>query len=222
MVAICCHNQIYGQTYRVKKAAAGSIVIDGKNEDKAWSNATVLTYFTYPWENSVAPATSFSALWDGQWLYLLYSVKDDSVNIFTINNQKKEVGASDRVEIFFKIDDSMSPYYCLELDASGRVLDYKANYYRQMQYEWQWPADQLLVKTARSKGGYTVEAAISIASLQQLGLLNNNRLQAGLFRAECTGVQSGRADLKWISWVDPKLAQPDFHTPAAFGILVLE
>ena len=212
----------HSQTYSVKKTAPGSIVTDGINDDKAWATANVLTHFIYPWETTTAPATSFAALWDGQWLYCLFAVEDDSINIYRIKNEKRETGASDRVEIFFKADDTMQPYYCLEMDAAGRVLDYSAAYYRKMHYEWGWPKEQLMIKASLTKDGYTLEAAISISSLKQLDLLKDNRLQAGLFRAECTGIVNGRANLKWISWIDPKSVQPDFHIPAAFGTLVLE
>ena len=68
-----------GQTYFVKKVSPGSISVSGKGNAEAWSSANVLTNFTYPWESATAPATSFAALWDGQWLYCLYHVKDDSV-----------------------------------------------------------------------------------------------------------------------------------------------
>jgi Carbohydrate family 9 binding domain-like len=216
------NSNLHAQTYSVKKISPGSLHINGKGDATAWTVANVLTHFIYPWENTTAPATSFSALWDGEWLYCLYIVKDDSVITYINKNQKNETAASDRVEIFFKADDKMSPYYCLEMDATGRVLDYNAVFYRQMNYEWQWPKAQLVIKTSRTKDGYILEAVISISSLQTLGLLKDNRLQAGLFRAECTGIENGKSNLKWISWIDPKSAVPDFHIPAAFGILKLE
>ena len=215
-------NCVRAQTYNVKKIKPGIITINGKGNAGAWKNANILSSFIYPWEKTDAPATSFSALWDGQWLYLLYIAKDDSVNVYVNKNEKREIGASDRVEIFFKIDDKMEPYYCLEMDASARVLDYTASYYRQMHYEWQWPKDQLIVKTSKTTDGYVLEAAISIVSLKQLGLINNNQLQAGLFRAESKQLDAGMQNLHWISWIDPKTAKPDFHIPAAFGILKLE
>ena len=211
-----------GQTYSVKKIFPGSININGKGNTVAWSAANVLTNFTYPWESATAPATSFAALWDGQWLYCLYQVKDDSVITYINTNEKREAGSSDRVEIFLKADDNMSPYYCLELDASGRVLDYAAAYYRKMNYNWQWPKEQLIVKTSRTQDGYIVETAIGIQSLKELGLLKNNSLQAGLFRAECKDIKNGKADLRWISWIKPQSVEPDFHIPSAFGILMLE
>ena len=222
VTAFCCINGVSAQTYLVKKISPGSLIITGNGKAIAWADAAVLDHFIYPWENTPAPATSFSALWDGQWLFCRFLVQDDSVITYINRNEKREPAASDRVEIFFKADDAMAPYYCLEMDATGRVLDYAATLYRKMNYQWQWPKDQLLVKTARTKDGYVLEAAISMASLAQLGLLKENKLQAGLFRAECIAIENGKPDLKWISWIDPKSAKPDFHIAAAFGVLKLE
>ena len=210
------------QEYHVKKVVKGAVRVDGKGGSSAWSKANLLTDFVYPWDSAAAPATSFSALWDGEWLYGLYRVKDDSVITLVRKNDKMEVGASDRVEIFLKKDDLMNPYYCLELDADGRALDYDAFYYRKMNYPWSWPSGQLTVKASRTADGYVVEFAISIQSLQDLELLKDDRLQAGLFRAECQGMVAGRADLRWISWIRPRTDHPDFHTPSAFGVLVLD
>jgi hypothetical protein len=120
-------------------------------------------------------------------------------------------------------DSTMLPwYYCLEMDATGRVLDYRASYYRKMDYSWEWPNSQFTIKTAKAPDGYTVEIAIGIRSLRELGLLRNKRLLAGLFRAERKSMKEGTAGLHWISWVNPGSAKPDFHIPAAFGVLVLE
>lgn len=217
------------QVYHVKKITPGTLQVDGKGGSSVWGQANILTDFVYPWDSAAAPATSFAALWDGKWLYGLYRVKDDSVITLVKNNNKMEVGASDRVEIFLKKDDAMTPYYCLELDADGRALDYNAVYYRKMNYPWSWPSGQLTVKASRTADGYVVEFAISIQSLQDLELLekghpvrSGSRLQAGLFRAECKGMTGGRVDLRWISWIRPQTDHPDFHTPSAFGALILE
>lgn len=211
------------QTYVVKKIPGKLMQLTGRGDNPAWQQTITLTDFTYPWEKEKAPATSFSALWDGDWLYCLYRVKDDSVITLVNKNDKLEVGACDRVEIFIMRDSTMLPYYyCLEMDATGRVLDYRASFYRKMDYSWQWPNDQFVIKTAVVPGGYTVEIAISIQSLTQLGLLQNKRLKAGLFRAERKSMKEGTAGLHWISWVKPNSAKPDFHIPSAFGVLVLE
>ena len=211
------------QTYKVRRVADGAIQVDGKGSSRSWRKANVLKDFVYPWDSAApVPATSFAALWDGKWLYCLYRVQDDSVITLVKNNDRMDVGGSDRVEMFLKKNDSMNLYYCMELDADGRRLDYNAAYYRRMNYPWSWPAEDLIVKATRVRGGYNVEFAVSVSSLQQFGLLEGGRLQAGLFRAECKGILNGRADLRWISWVRPKSDHPDFHIPSAFGTLVLE
>lgn len=213
---------VSAQTYFVKKVSPGAVRVTGKHNDRAWRQANLLTHFLYPWDTVPAPATAFAALWDGEWLYCRFLVKDDTVLIYKKVNAKKEVGASDRAEIFLSTDDTLSRYYCLELDASGRILDYTATYYRNMDYDWQWPKGQLVVKTSPTADGYIVEAAISIQSLKELGLLKEGHLRAGLFRAECKSLRDGRADLRWISWIAPPSVKPDFHIPSAFGMLVLE
>lgn len=222
LLMVCIAGCLHGQVYHVKKIRPGDLNINGKADSNTWSRAGLLTHFSLPWDSGLAPATSFAALWDEAWLYCRFLVKDDSIITYVKNNEKRETGASDRVEIFFKQDDRMQPYYCLEMDAAGRIMDYSAMHYRQMNYLWQWPAAQLQVKTVRTKDGYILEAAISLASLKQLGLLKRNRLQAGLFRAECTGIENGRPNFKWISWINPSVPEPDFHIPAAFGILLLD
>jgi len=222
ILSACCALHASAQTYQVKKVPKASVKIDGKGTSRIWKQANLLTDFVYPWDSVAAPATSFAALYDGDWFYGLFRVKDDSVITLVKNNDKMEVGASDRVEIFLKKDDAMNPYYCLEMDADGRVLDYDAFYYRKMDYPWHWPDGQLIIKTSRVKGGYILEFAISIRSLKDLGLLKDGRLQAGLFRAENKGFINGRADLHWISWIRPQTDHPDFHTPSAFGTLTLK
>ena len=92
-------DRLNGQTYSVKKISPGSINVNGKGNAVAWAGANVLINFTYPWESETAPVTSFAALWDGQWLYCLYHVKDDSVITYVNKNDQLDAGASDRVEI---------------------------------------------------------------------------------------------------------------------------
>jgi len=223
ITALFDHINGSAQTYTVKRIPQHTLEITGRGDNKAWEKATVLTDFSYPWEAEKAPGTAFSALWDGEWLYCLYQVNDDSIITPVIKNNKIDAGASDRVEIFMTRDTTLLPfYYCLEMDATGRTLDYRASFYRKMDYAWSWPAKQYFIKTSTTSTGYLVEIAISIHSLNELGLLQNQRLLAGLFRAERKTAAGGYNSFHWISWVKPATTQPDFHTPSAFGILVLE
>jgi hypothetical protein len=210
------HNKVY----QVKKITE-EITITGKGDNALWEKADVLTDFTYPWETEKPPRTSFKALHSNEWLYCLYEVEDASIKIYVDTNEKREAVRSDRTEIFFKKDDRMSPYYCLEIDPLARVFDCKGEHYRKLDTNWSWPAGQLLVKANLRKDGYTIEIAISKSSLKDLELLNDKTLLAGLFRADCVELKGKEADFRWISWVKPVSETPDFHIASAFGKLML-
>jgi len=211
------------KTYVAKKIDKDIEVIgDGSHE--LWKSANELTDFTYPWESGVAPATKFKALHNSKWLYCLFTVEDSNIHVFVESNEKREAVFSDRVEIFLRKDSSMNPYYGLELDANGRVYDYQAVLHRKFDNNWSWPKGHLVVKAKRSGNGYCVEVAISKESLSNLGLLTGNRLEAGLFRADCLELwkKGERFNVKWISWMKPDSPAPDFHIPSAFGVLELQ
>jgi len=211
------------KSYHVKTIQGKELIVSGKGDSPLWKQANELSDFTYPWENEQPPHTLFRALHNKDWLYCLYDVKDDNINVYVNTNDKSEVVHSDRVEIFFRKDDRMSPYYGLELDPLARVLDYEAEYHRKFKSEWSWPAGQLMVKSNRRKDGYTVEIAISKRSLNQLGILKGKTIEAGLFRGNCLEISlKGESKIKWISWVKPASETPDFHIPSAFGVLMLE
>jgi len=210
------------KTYTVKKIESGELVVTGKGDSPSWKKGTALSDFEYPWEGKKSTTTSFKALHDSEWFYCLFDVHDPDVKVYVVNNNKLEVINSDRVEIFFKKDDRLLPYFCLELDPNGRVLDYEAQYHRNFNPEWSWPSGQLTVKASRTKEGYKVEIAIRKESLRQLGLLQGNTLQAGLYRAECTSLEGDKATMSWISWIKPNSETPDFHISSSFGRLILE
>ncbi len=210
------------KTYSVNKLQGKEIVVTGKGNDPQWKIAIELTDFIYPWENETPPLTSFKALHNKEWLYLLYRVKDDHINVLVKTNEKSEVISSDRVEIFFRKDDQMLPYYGLEMDPNGRVFDYLAEYHRKFTSTWSWPAGELIIKANKVADGYTVEVAISKKSLKQLELLNGNRIEAGVYRGECVEITEDNSKIKWISWVRPDSATPNFHIPSSFGVLMLE
>ena len=208
------------KTYQVKNCAV-DFTITGRGDNPAWINASMLTNFIYPWENEEAPYLSFQALHTRSWLYCLFRVKDKNVNVFFNTGDKTEVVNSDRVELFLRQNQELTPYYCLELDPQGRILDYQAEFYRKFDMNWSWPKNHLLVKTDQQEDGYTVEIAISKESLKQLGLLKDGIIQAGLFRGKCISIQNSNATMKWMSWVRPDSKNPDFHIPSSFGVLNL-
>ena len=211
------------KTYNVKRIASNYLTLDVNTMNPIWRKANVTNDFSFPWEDETPPKTSFRALYDKIFFYFRFDVEDDNVLTHVKDDHKMEVVDSDRVEIFFRQDENLNPYYCLEMDARGRVLDYVTRYYHDFDYEWQWPGtDNLEVKASENKEGYVVEGSIRLSSLKELGLLKNNVLEAGLYRGYCTQLPNPEAELGWISWVKPEVNKPDFHIPSSFGLLKFE
>ena len=208
--------------YTVYKVSA-PIEITGAGVDPEWSEAPILEDFSYPWRADSPPQTSFRALWSQEYLFFLFEAMDPVIQFKVDRLQKVEPVDSDRVELFFKADDKMNPYYSLEMDALGRVLDTEGRFYRKIDFDWQWPSGHLEVKAEIKEGSYTVEGQISLESLRQLGMYKDDRqLQVGVYRAEYVFEEMRRVNARWISWVDPQSEQPDFHIPTSFGIFKLE
>lgn len=210
------------KTYSVRSIGEQEITVNGMGDNPLWNSAVELTDFIYPWETDEPPFTSFKALHSKDWLYCLYKVKDDNINVLVKTNEKSEVVSSDRVEIFFRKNKKMRPYYGLELDPNARVFDYEAMYHRKFNSTWTWPAGQLIVKANKVKDGYTVEVAISKKSLKELELLKGNSIEAGIYRGDCIEITEDNSKIKWISWVRPDSPTPNFHIPSSFGMLKLE
>jgi len=187
----------------------------------SFSTAEILTDFYSPWTEDKVPPMTFRALWNEKSFLFRFEVFDTDIHTFVETNHKMEVVHSDRVEIFLRRDEQLDPYFCLEMDPLGRVLDYKTQYYRKFEYEWQWPGkDDLEVKAEFIPNGYRVEGTISLHSLNELGLLKNGILEAGLFRGKCLSPAPNPV-FNWISWIHPDSESPDFHIPSAFGKLLL-
>lgn len=211
-------------TYTVKKITNNSLTLSGEGEDSLWEDATPMSNFTYPWREETPPKTTFKALWDDTYFYFLYRAEDADIvlNMEEGISDKMRAVASDRVEIFFKSDDKMDPYYSLELDAMARVFDSKGKYHRNIDKDWTWPEGELVVKSSRDEEGYWVEGSISLKSLRDLGmLLDGNLLKAGLYRGEYVRMEKEEIDIKWISWIKPDSETPDFHIPSSFGKIKL-
>ena len=127
LLSSSCNSKM--KSYTVKKISQ-AIEITGEGTDKTWKKANKLKRFSYPWRTETAPATTFRALYTNSHLYFLYRATDDEIIAKEKRLGERDVVDSDRVEIFFKADDKMNPYYTLEMDALGRVLDSEVHYHR--------------------------------------------------------------------------------------------
>ncbi|KAB5488194.1 MULTISPECIES: carbohydrate-binding family 9-like protein [Flagellimonas] len=199
-------------------------ITDGTVKDGFWKSLPILTDFKQPWNSGFIQKTAFKACHDKDWLYLNYRVEDSSVHVQKISGHKLEVVHGDRVEIFFKTDALLKTYYCLEVDPDGRILDYTAAFYRKFDYEWSWPEGHLSAKAGRTDSGYWVELKVSLKSLQDLDILKNGAIGAGIYRGDCRNLGHfpvNESEFVWITWVDPMTEEPDFHVPSSFGRLKL-
>jgi len=207
--------------YHVKKIKK-PIQVTGKGKDKQWKKAKQLCDFSFPWQDKTPPKTNFKALYDKTHFYFLFRATDAKIIQKEKRLKERATVHSDRVELFFKDSKDNKPYYSLELDALGRILDTKANFYQTIDVAWTWPTNELLVKTSIDPSGYWVEGSISLASLRTLGVYKEDGiLRIGLYRADYIMTADGNIQPQWISWVQPDSKTPNFHIPSSFGVLKL-
>ncbi len=216
------HQSRSTKTYEVKRLSrTRRVSIDGHGGDPAWEAAVILDDFSFPWLDNSAPRTVFRGLWNDDHFYFLFNVTDADIVLAEGANAKQRVIGSDRVEIFFSTGQELKPYYALEMDPRGDVLDYRANYYREM--DWDWVCKGLQTTATQNQAGYVVEGSIPMLTLEQCLHEDDEGLYliAGLFRGEFSHGEPGQVIENWISWVNPQVSQPDFHVPSAFGKLKL-
>lgn len=207
--------------YIVNHVPANKLTITGKADDQLWKIAKKLADFGSPWRALHDTKTEFRALWDDGNLYFMFKVFDTNIHIDKKNSGNESINVSDRVELFFRQDDSLDPYYCLEIDPTPRIMDFKAFPNRVFDFDWNWPENHLTVKSHRAADGFIVEGKISLASLEKLNLIHNHTIETGIYRAKYVKVDESTHDPIWITWVDPKTETPDFHIASSFGVLIL-
>ncbi len=209
------------KTYKVNQIDYRGLIVTGKGDDKAWKQAEVLTNFISPWDEEEIDKIEFRALHDSEDLFFCFKVYDDDVYVDLTDDTDNSINNSDRVELFFRSDKNLNPYYCLEIDPTPRIMDFIARPSKQFDFNWNWPLKDINVKSSKENNYFTVEGAISFASLTKLSLLKNGRIETGIYRAKYNKQVNGKYEPTWITWVNPETEQPNFHTPTSFGVLKL-
>lgn len=210
------------QTYFVKSIETSELILDGRLSDSLWDKANIITEFKSPWDNEQIARIEFRSLYSKSKLYFSFKVFDSKIHLINDDDSNASINDSDRVELFFRSDLKMSPYYCLEIDPIPRIMDFKALPNKQFDFEWSWPSGELEVKSNIATDHFIVEGSISLTSLTELGLLNENRIETGIFRAKYNSDSNGSFVPTWITWVDPSTNEPNFHTSSSFGVLHLQ
>ena len=185
------------KTYKVANIASQQIILSGKGDDMQWDKATEITDFCSPWDDAPIKQIAFKALWSDSHLYLKFKVADSEVHINKSDSSicTETIGESDRVELFFRTNDQLNPYYCLEIDPSSRVMDFKAKPNQDFDFDWQWPTEDLEVTSHIADDHFTVEIGISLKSLKDFNLLKNNVIETGIYRAKYNKQANGSLNL---------------------------
>lgn len=184
-----------------------------------WSEAGVLTDFTFAWEHRLPPKTEFRALHDGRYFHFRFDCVDQDLVLPDAPTAKERAIGSDRVEIFFTPDLSLKTYYGLEMTPKGDVLSFRGRFYREM--DWSWTCDGLEISPLIEGTHYQVTGHIPLATLGALGVLHGREMFAGLYRAEFHHKPDGSIHSGWMPWINPQTEKPDFHVPSSFGVLEL-
>lgn len=208
--------------YTVKSLKKGEYKIKEKVNDKFWSRANILSEFFSPWDKQSTSKIEYRALWDSEKLFFQFTVCDSNLYIDSTDNSKRSINNSDRVELFFRSNKNMDPYYCLEIDPTPRIMGFMAEPNKQFDFNWNWPEEDIEVKSLIKKTHFIVEGAISIQSLTKFGLLKNGQIETGIYRAKYNKQNNGDYEPTWITWVNPMTETPNFHIESSFGILKLE
>ncbi|WP_264537844.1 carbohydrate-binding family 9-like protein [Flavobacterium sp. N1736] len=209
------------KNYTVHRIEKNILQINGLGDNPFWKKAEILTDFISPWDYAEPEKIEFKALWDLENIYFSYTVYDTNIHIDRKDDSVDSIAESDRVEIFFRTDETLNPYYCLEIDPTPRIMDFIAYPNKKFDYDWNWPKNDLTVKSHIKEDHFIVEIAISIQSLRNFNLIKNNTIEAGLFRAKYKKQDNNLFEPTWISWVDPDTEKPNFHISSSFGILTL-
>lgn len=186
-----------------------------------WSQADVLTDFTFPWENRAVPKTEFRALWDQTNLHFRFDCQDYDLVLPDGATVKDRALGSDRVELFFTPDLNLRRYFCLEVTPRGDALVYAAKFYREI--DWEWNCAGLDIDVHIQGNQYSVTGRIPLKTLRELNVLKpeSKDFFAGVYRAEFYHKADGSIHAGWMPWVNPETDKPDFHVPASFGMFEL-
>lgn len=210
-------------TYLIQSTENTELSITGKLSDVLWKRANVLSDFKSPWDKEEIGKIEFRALHSPTKFYFSFKVFDTKIHTVKKDDSIESINQSDRVELFFRKDSNMTPYFCLEIDPTPRIMDFKAFPNKVFDFEWNWPIGELEVKSSFADTHFIVEGSISLASLIDLGLLKKNKIEAGIFRAKYNKIASKNVyDPVWITWIDPVTTEPNFHIPSSFGVLELK
>ncbi len=192
-----------------------AIAIDGMLDEACYSRHMPLTHFVDAADpKAMVAATKAWVFWSEEQLIFAFQCEDRTPAAAEPTGRENDVDPQDRVELFLWSGRNSDPYYCIEIAAKGAVHDYQARFYRQ--FDNSWTPKDLVFRVHETKEAYTVEASLAKQALSEIGfsLKQDQSFRAGLFRADYDRLNGQPT---WITWVNSRTKEPDFHVAEAFG-----
>lgn len=198
------------------------VVIDGRLDENCYQQAARVPAFVVASHATThhAPATEAMVFWNEEHLVFAFDAVDRRVRASRPGKRESDVDRQDRVEVFLWSGRAEDAYGCIEIGAMGAVHDYLARFYRR--FDSTWSPGKWSHAVSWTPRGYRVELELPAETTLKLGLglAPGARWRLGLFRADFTpGGHYGAPT--WVTWVDARTPEADFHVAESFGEMVL-
>ncbi len=159
-----------------------------------------------PWDG-LSINTRFCSHIHGDRFYFNFEAADSTMTLTNVT-QENDLEVEDRVEIYFSPEKDMKKsYYCVEMDPHANVLDYKADYYRKLDFQWNFST--LQVQSDVTPWGYRVSGSIALCELESFGINLEKGFWLGVFQAD----YHPDGSVNWFTLVPTDSKEADFHTP---------
>ena len=202
-----------------------SIVLDGKLDDKAWSQTTWSSDLkNYNGEGYPDKGTQVKILYDKSYLYFAFKMADEDL-INSYKNRDEPIYEQDVVEVFLDPDDDQKNYYEFQVSPGQVYFDALFPSYREdLENSKKWNADLksgvflegTLNKLGDTDKGWVVELAIPFSDLKHAPRTppqSGDKWRMNLFRINKTT----EALPAFGAWSPPVVG--DFHKLDRFGYL---
>jgi uncharacterized protein (DUF362 family) len=200
-----------------------SITIDGDGNDAPWKRATPASWETDWAGDETGIPTRARFVWTKGALYALFELEEAGLNVDTnkpVGVERPKLYVEDCVELFVAPDPKLpSHYYEVEVGPFGHFFDLEV--YRTLtggpkKEDAGWSSEATIAtRRDAAKKTATIEFVIRAPAIVR-ALAPSVQLPVGIFRME------GASPRHYLAWSPTKTQKPNFHVPAAFGMLVAD
>jgi len=207
--------QVQGISYNSQ-----ALNVDGRLDEQVYGTRPFTTELKPASRSGVAaPETKAWLWWNEGGLLFAFDARDERIASAPPGQDEHAVDLQDRAELFLWPEASQD-YFCVEISPSGAVHDYSARIYRRFDDAWSPAGARFAARPL--PGGYAVEGFLPLSALRRMGVSTwkaGTSFQLGLFRADFD--PSDTRNPLWLTWIDPRLPQADFHVRGAFAPVIL-